>query len=211
MMSMKQMVQQRGSAKIGCLIAAGVALLLVLIMAMTMVGRYNGLVALQEKTEASWSEIDNQYKRRSDLIPQLIETVKGSKNYEEKVLTEVVKARAAATQPHLPSDPEGRAAYLGAQQQVTGALSRLLVTVEAYPDLKANAGFRDLQSQIEGTENRIAVARRDYIDRVKEYNTSLRKFPGNLVAGVFGFERVPQLQAATAEEREVPTIDFGDE
>lgn len=201
---------RRGAVSAGLIVLA-VILLILLAGGGCAASRYNSMVSGQERVDGAFSEIDNQYKRRNDLIPQLVETVKGSKNYEEKVLTEVVKARAAATQPQLPTDPEGRAAYLGAQQQVTGALSRLLVTVEAYPDLKANAGFRDLQSQIEGTENRITVARRDYIDRVKEYNTTLRKFPGNLVAGMFGFERVPQLEAATEAEREVPTIDFGDE
>ena len=188
-----------------------VFLLLILAGGGCAVARYNTMVAGQERVDGAFSEIDNQYKRRNDLIPQLVETVKGSKNFEENLLTEVTRARASVGQGQLPTDPAAREQYLSAQQNLGGALSRLLVTVEAYPDLKASAAFRDLQAQVEGTENRITTARRDYIERVKEYNTTLRKFPGNLVAGLFGFERVPQLEAATAEEREVPKIDFGDD
>ena len=201
---------RRGAVRAGLIVLA-VFLLVILAGGGCAVGRYNTMVSGQERVDGAFSEIDNQYKRRNDLLPQLISTVKGSANFEKSLLTEVTAARASVGKAQLPTDPEARAAYLGAQQQLGGALSRLLVTVEAYPDLKASAGFRDLQAQVEGTENRITNARRDYIERVKEYNTSLRKFPGNLVAGVFGFERVPQLEAATAEEREVPTIDFGDE
>jgi LemA protein len=177
------------------------------------VSRYNTMVSGQEKVDGALSGIGNQYKRRSDLIPQLVETVKGSASYEKGVLTEVTAARASVGKAPLPAAGSGDSAaageYLKAQQHLGASLSRLLVTVERYPDLKAGKGFLDLQTQIEGTENRIAVARTDYINAVKNYNTSLRKFPGNLIASSFGFERMPQLEAATAEEREVPKIDFG--
>ncbi|MFT7671079.1 MAG: LemA protein [Planctomycetota bacterium] len=156
--------------------------------------------------------MDNQYKRRFDLIPQLVTTVKGAANYEKSVLTEVTEARASVGRLQLPaspsSDPEAMGEYLKAQEGLGAAVGRLLMTSERYPELKATAGFLDLQSQIEGTENRIAVARTDYIGVVKDYNTTLRKFPGNLIAGAFGFERFPQMEAATGVEREVPTISF---
>lgn len=175
------------------------------------VSKYNGLVTGQEKIDSKFSEIDNQYKRRNDLIPQLVSAIKGSTSFEEKVLTQVTEARASVSKLQAPSDPEAQAAYLKAQQNLGGAMGRLMLVAEAYPDLKSTAGFRDLQAQIEGTENRIAVARRDYIDSVKDYNSALRRFPGNMVGDAFGMEKVPQLEAATVAEREVPTIDFGDD
>jgi LemA protein len=175
------------------------------------VSKYNGLVTGQEKIDSKFSEIDNQYKRRNDLIPQLVSAIKGSTSFEEKVLTQVTEARASVGKLQAPSDPEAQAAYLKAQQNLGGAMGRLMLVAEAYPDLKSTAGFRDLQAQIEGTENRIAVARRDYIDSVKDYNSALRRFPGNMVGDAFGMEKVPQLEAATVAEREVPTIDFGDD
>lgn len=174
------------------------------------VSRYNGLVSGSEKIDSKFSEIDNQYKRRNDLIPQLVSTIKGSTSFEESVLTQVTEARASVGKMQLPADPAAQAAYLQAQQNLGGALGKLMMVAEAYPDLKSTAGFRDMQSQIEGTENRIAVARRDYIDSIQDYNTSLRKFPGNVIGNMFGMEKVPQLEAATEVEREVPTIDFGD-
>jgi len=174
------------------------------------VSRYNGLVAGNEKIDSKFSEIDNQYKRRNDLIPQLVSAIKGSTNFEESVLTQVTEARASVGKMQLPSDPDAQAAYLQAQQNLGGALTKLMMVAEAYPDLKSTAGFRDLQGQIEGSENRIAVARRDYIDSIQDYNTALRKFPGNVVGNMFGMEKVTQLEAATDVEREVPTIDFGD-
>ncbi len=175
--------------------------------------RYNSLVSSQEAVDQKFSVIDVQFKRRADLIPQLVSTVKGSASYEKGVLTEVTAARASVGKLQMPanasSDPALLEQYLQGQQQLGGAVGRLLVTMEKYPDLKATAGFRDLQAQIEGTENRIAVARIDYVDAVKKYNTGLRQFPTNMIAGFFGFERLPQLQAATPEDREVPKIDFG--
>jgi LemA protein len=202
--------------KIGCLVAAGVALVLVAILAMTMVGRYNRLVTLQEGVEAAWSEIDNQYKRRFDLVPQLVNTVKGAADFEKSTLEAVTEARAsvgrAQLPPGLPQDPQKLQAYVQAQQGLSSALGRLFVVVERYPDIKANQNFLSLQDQLEGTENRIAVARRDYIDSVRLYNTARRRFPTNLVAGLFGFDARPQLQIDEGE-RETPQVefDFGNE
>lgn len=191
------------------LIALAVVLALVVGIGGCGVSRYNALVAGQERVDSKFSEIDNQYKRRNDLIPQLVSTIKGSTSFEESVLTQVTEARASVGQMQAPTDPAAQAAYLQAQQNLGGALSRLMLVAEAYPDLKSTAGFRDLQVQIEGTENRIAVARRDYIDSIQSYNTNLRKFPGNVIGGLFGMEKIPQLEAATEAEREVPVIDFG--
>jgi LemA protein len=142
----------------------------------------NTIPTLQERAKAAWSEVLNQYQRRADLIPNLVETVKGYASQESKVLTEVVEARAKATQVQLPPDiltnPEAFKKFQEAQGQLSGALARLLAVVENYPDLKSNQNFLALQSQLEGTENRIAIARRDYITAVKDYNTELRTIPG---------------------------------
>ncbi len=200
-----------GGAALNVLIAL---LILILALGGCGVSRYNGLVAGNEKIDSKFSEIDNQYKRRNDLIPQLVSTIQGSTSFEESVLTQVTEARASVGKlqlpANLPSDPAAQAAYLQAQQSLGNALGRMMMVAEAYPDLKSTAGFRDLQSQIEGTENRIAVARRDYIDSIQDYNTALRKFPGNFIGNMFGMDKVAQLEAATQAEREVPTIDFGD-
>ena len=142
----------------------------------------NTIPTLQERAKASWSEVLNQYQRRADLIPNLVETVKGYASQESKVLTEVIEARAKATQVQLPPDiltnPDAFQKFQEAQGQLTGALGRLLAVVENYPDLKSNANFLALQSQLEGTENRIAIARRDYIASVQAYNTEIRTIPG---------------------------------
>jgi len=197
--------------KMGCLIAAGVAVLVVLILGGTVVGKYNGLVTAQEKVSASWSEIDNQYKRRFDLIPQLVSTVQGAADFEKSTLESVIESRASVGRAQLPAglptDPAKLQAYIQAQQGLGAALSRLMVVVERYPELKANQNFLSLQDQLEGTENRIAVARRDYIDSVRVYNTSRRTFPTNLIAGMFNFNEQPQLQIE-AEQRETPKVDF---
>jgi LemA protein len=197
--------------KIGCAIAAGVAVLLLLIVGLMSVGRYNTLVSLQESTEAAWSEIDNQYKRRYDLIPQLVSTVQGAADFEKSTLEAVTEARAsvgrAQLPPGLPDNPQQLQNYIQAQQGLGAALGRLFVVVERYPEIKANQNFLSLQDQLEGTENRIAVARRDYIEAVRRYNTARRRFPTNLVAGLFGFDAVPQLQIDEGE-RETPQVDF---
>lgn len=205
------MTQPDSSARTGraALIVLAVLLALAVGIGGCGVSRYNALVAGQERIDSKFSEIDNQYKRRNDLIPQLVSTIKGSASFEESVLTQVTEARASVGKMQAPSDPAAQAAYVEAQQKLGGALSRLMLVAEAYPDLKSTAAFRDLQVQIEGTENRIAVARRDYIDSIQSYNTALRKFPGNVIGGLFGMEKVPQLEAASETEREVPAIDFG--
>ena len=207
----QQLPRQRGSAKIGCLAAAGVALLLVLIVGGIFMGRYNKLVTTQETIEAAWSEIDNQYKRRFDLIPQLVKTVQGAADFEKSTLEAVTEARASVGRAQLPAgvptDPAQLQAYVQAQQGLGSALSRLMVVVERYPEIKANQNFLSLQDQLEGTENRIAVARRDYIEAVRIYNTTRRRFPANLIAGMFGFEKQPQMQFDAAE-RETPQVEF---
>jgi LemA protein len=200
-----------GAAKAGCLVAIGVVVVIVLIIGGTAVGRYNQLVTAQEKIEAAWSEIDNQYKRRYDLIPQLVNTVKGAADFEKSTLEAVTEARASVGRAQLPAglptDPAQMQAYVEAQQSLGAALGRLMVVVERYPDIKANQNFLSLQDQLEGTENRIAVARRDYIDAVRIYNTTRRRFPANIIAGVFGFEKQPQLELEP-ESRETPKVEF---
>jgi len=202
---------ERGAVGKGCLIGGGLALVLVIVGAM-LTSSYNGLVTKKEKVAAAWSEIDNQYKRRFDLIPSLVETVKGSANFEKSTLESVTEARASVGRAQLPAnvptDPAQLQAYIAAQQGLGSALGRLMVIAEAYPDLKASAGFRDLQVQLEGTENRIAVARRDYIDSVLAYNTAIQKLPGNLVAGFAGMTPAAQLSIAEPE-RATPKVDFG--
>ena len=201
----------RGSMARGLLIAGGVIAVLLLVVVMAFIGRYNELVGRQEQVDAAWSEVDNQYKRRFDLVPQLVSTVQGAADFEKSTITEVTEARAsvgrAQMPPGLPEDPAQLQAYNQAQQGLGAALSRLLVVVERYPDLKASANFLALQDQLEGTENRIAVARRYYIDAVRVYNTLRRRFPANLIAGMFGFEAVPQLQIDEGE-RDTPQVDF---
>jgi len=210
-MPIHRTIRQRGFAKAGCLMAGGAVLLVALIAVFMFVGRYNSLVALQEKTEAAWSEIDNQYKRRFDLIPQLVSTVKGAADFEKSTLLAVTDARAsvgrAQLPPGLPSDPTQLQNYVQAQQGLGSALGRLFVVVERYPELKANQNFLSLQDQLEGTENRIAVARRDYIEAVRSFNTTVRSFPANLIAGMFDFEKLPQMQFDETE-RELPKVEF---
>jgi len=202
---------RRGFARMGCLVAAGVVLIIVLIIGGTAVGRYNTLVTGQERIEAAWSEIDNQYKRRFDLIPTLVNTVKGSADFEKSTLMAVTEARASVGRAQLPAglptDPAQMQAYAKAQQGLGAALGRLMVVVERYPEIKANQNFLALQDQLEGTENRIAVARRDYIDAVRIYNTARRRFPANIIAGMFGFEKQLQLELEP-EVRETPKVEF---
>jgi LemA protein len=168
-----------------------VGLLLVTSAALSGCG-YNELQRQDESVKAAWSEVVNNYQRRSDLIPNLVATVKGFAAQEERVLVEVTAARSKATSiqltPELINDPVAFQKYQEAQGQLTGALSRLLAVTENYPDLKSNANFRDLQVQLEGTENRITVARKRYIDAVQSYNVTVRQFPTNLTAKMFDFE-----------------------
>jgi len=173
-------------------------------------GAYNRLVSLQQGTESSWAQVENQYKRRADLVPNLVQTVQGAANFEKSTLTEVVQARAAATQVKVdPANvtPEQLAQFEKAQGQLSSALSRLLVSVERYPELKANANFRDLQAQLEGTENRIAVERQRFNEAVRAYNTAVRQFPGSLVAGLGHFAPKPYFQAPAGSENP-PKVNF---
>jgi LemA protein len=175
---------------------------------------YNTLQMQDEAIKAGWSEVLNQYQRRADLVPNLVNTVKGYAAHEAKVLTEVTAARARigqlAVTPELVNDPAALQKFQAAQGELTGALSRLLVVSENYPQLKADASFRDLQAQLEGTENRITVARNRYIKTVQDYNVTVRSFPSNLTAMMFGHQ--PKANFTVENEQAIsapPTVDFG--
>lgn len=171
---------------------------------------YNGLVGMDEGVQTKWADVETQYQRRADLIPNLVNTVKGYAAHESETLQAVVEARAKATSVNI--DPSNMSAeqianFQKAQDGVSSALSRLLVTVEKYPDLKANENFKELQAQLEGTENRISVARRDYNEAARKYNTTLRSFPKNILAGMFGFEKKAYFEAQEGSEQ-APTVQF---
>jgi LemA protein len=175
---------------------------------------YNTLQSMDEQVKAAWSEVLNQYQRRADLIPNLVNTVKGFAAQEQQVLLGVTEARAKATSiqatPELVDNPQAFERFVAAQREVTGALSRLLAVAENYPQLKSDQNFRDLQAQLEGTENRIAVARQRYIKAVQEFNTTVRQFPVNLTAMMFSFKPKPQF--SVEDEKAIakpPTVDFG--
>jgi LemA protein len=173
----------------------------------------NTIPTLEEQAKAKWADVQNQYQRRADLIPNLVETVKGFAKQEREVLTQVVEARAKATQVKVDAstvtDPARFKEFQDAQNQLSGALGRLLVVVERYPELKSNQNFLALQSQLEGTENRIAVARRDYIDSVRAYNTELRTFPGVIWATIwYRSNRPMETFTATPESQKPPTVKF---
>lgn len=171
---------------------------------------FNGLVSMDEGVQTKWADVETQYQRRADLIPNLVNTVKGYAAHESETLQAVVEARAKATSMNI--DPSNMSAeqianFQKAQDGVSSALSRLLVTVEKYPDLKANENFKELQAQLEGTENRISVARRDYNESARKYNTTLRSFPKNILAGMFGFEKKAYFEAQEGSEQ-APTVQF---
>ncbi|CAD84825.1 MULTISPECIES: LemA family protein [Nitrosomonas] len=175
---------------------------------------YNTLQSTNEQVQSSWSEVLNQYQRRADLIPNLVNTVKGFAAQEKEVLLGVTEARSRAgsiqVSPELIDDPEAFARFQNAQGELTGALSRLLAIAENYPQLKSDANFRDLQAQLEGTENRIAVARNRYIKAVQEYNVTVRSFPGNLTAMMFGFKVKPNFTVENEKALSTPpAVDFG--
>lgn len=183
---------------------------LLLIVYSSIKGTYNTMVQRDESISTAWAQVENQYQRRADLIPNLVNTVKGYADFEQETLTGVIEARAKATSVSIdPSNlsPEAIANFEQAQQGVSSALSRLLVTVERYPDLKANQQFQQLQVQLEGTENRISVERRNFNDVVQGYNTYIRSFPKNLYANMFGFETKGYFQAAAGSET-VPEVSF---
>ncbi len=175
---------------------------------------YNDFQRLDEEVKASWSEVLNQFQRRADLIPNIVATVKGEANFEQETLTKVIEARAKATSiqatPELVNDPAAFAKFQQAQGELSGALSRLLVVSEQYPNLKTNQGFQDLRVQLEGTENRITVARNRYIKAISSYNVLVRSFPSNLTAMVMSYDVKPTF--AVQNEAQIsapPTVDFG--
>ena len=174
---------------------------------------YNSFQQLDEQTKAAWAEVINQYQRRADLIPNIVNTVKGEANFEQETLTKVIEARAKATSiqvtPETLNNPEAFNKFQQAQGELGSALSRLMVTVERYPDLKANKGFSDLRVQLEGTENRITVARNRYIQTVQEYNVLARSFPSNLTAMVFSYQPKPSFTVQNeAQISTPPQVDF---
>jgi LemA protein len=175
---------------------------------------YNELQVKDEQIKSNWSEVLNQYQRRADLVPNLVNTVKGYATHEKEVLEQVTKARAQVgsmqATPELINDPQAFAKFQAAQSQLTSALSRLLVVSENYPQLKADSNFRDLQAQLEGTENRIAVARHRYIQAVQDYNVSVRSFPSNLTAKMFGYTVKPNFSVENEQAISTPPkVDFG--
>jgi len=195
------------------LIMLGVIAVVVILALLVLVPVINKIPTQDEEVNAAWSQVSNQYQRRADLIPNLVNTVKGYAAHEKEVLTQVTEARAKVGQMAITKDiltnPQAFSQFQAAQSQLSSALSRLLLVVERYPDLKANQNFLTLQSQLEGTENRISVARRDYIQAVKNFNTTLRTIPGRWVAAFFYPEmQVKQNFTAQPEAEQVPTVDF---
>ncbi len=195
---------------VGCSVAGGI-LLIVALLVIWGINAYNNLVTLNETVNQSWSQVENQYQRRADLIPNLVNTVKGYANFEKSVLTEVTEARASVGKitvtKEVLDDPQAFQKFQAVQGQLSNAISRLLVTVENYPDLKANENFLQLQAQLEGTENRIAVERRKFNQTVQNYNTSIKRFPNSIFANVFGFKD-KQYFKATAGSETPPKVEF---
>lgn len=187
-----------------------ITIVVIALVALWGISSYNGLVSMDENVSNSWANVETQYQRRSDLIPNLVNTVKGYAKHESQTLEAVMAARSQATQVKIdPSNctPQQLAAYQKAQGDVTTALGKLLAITENYPDLKANQNFLELQSQLEGTENRINVARKDFNDTAKKYNTSLRRFPRNIIASMFGFEKRAYFEAEAGAEK-APKVEF---
>jgi LemA protein len=183
---------------------------LVVVLVFSMCGSYNGAVSKEENVKKAWSQVENQYQRRADLIPYLVNTVKGYANFEQQTLTAVVQARASATQVKVdPNEltPENIQRFEQAQQGLSGALGKLLMITENYPDLKANQSFLGLQQQLEGTENRISVERKNFNEAVNDYNSSIRRFPTNLLVGMFGFTPKGYFQATAGSDR-APEVKF---
>lgn len=187
-----------------------ITVVVIALVAIWGISSYNGLVSMDENVSNQWANVETQYQRRSDLIPNLVNTVKGYAKHESETLESVMAARSQATQVKIdPSNctPQQLAAYQKAQGDVTTALGKLLAITENYPDLKANQNFLELQSQLEGTENRINVARKDFNDTAKKYNTSLRRFPRNIIASMFGFEKHNYFEAEAGAEK-APKVEF---
>lgn len=177
----------------------------------TGISKYNTLVQEEQTVEQSWAQVENQYQRRADLIPNLVNTVKGAADFEQETLTDVVEARSKASSIQINADdlddPQQMQQFQQAQEQLSGALSRLLVTVEKYPEIKANENFRDLQVQLEGTENRISTERQRFNEAVQSYNTTVESFPDNMFAGLFGFDQKAYFEADEGAS-EVPEVNF---
>lgn len=196
--------------KKGCLIPIIIVVFLV-IMAFVWGSRvYNGMVTMQENVTSQWGNVETQYQRRADLIPNFVNTVKGAAEFEQSTLTQVIEARAKATQVKIdPTNmtPEALQQFQQAQGELSSALGRLMVVVEKYPELRATQNFRDLQVELEGTENRISVERRKFNEVAKSYNTYIRRFPQNFLAGMFGFESKPYFEAMEGSEK-APEVKF---
>ncbi len=192
------------------IIPIGIVVLLIIWVVSSYFSNYNRFVEMDETVEGQWAQVETAYQRRADLIPNLVETVKGYADFEQETLTGVIEARAKATQVNVdPSNltPEAIAQFEEAQQGLSSALSRLLVTVERYPNLKADQQFLNLQAQLEGTENRIAVARNRYNDSVRDYNQTIRKFPAQIYASIAGFEQKGYFEAAEGSDQ-APQVNF---
>ncbi len=172
---------------------------------------HNGLVTSEENVNSAWAQVENQYQRRADLVPNLVNTVKGAADFEQQTLTDVIEARSKATSVNINANdlnnPEAFQQFQQAQGQLSGALSRLLVTVEKYPQLQANKNFRDLQAQLEGTENRISTERMRFNKAAQSYNTKTRRFPASLIASISGFDQKQYFKADEGAEQ-APTVDF---
>lgn len=187
-----------------------IVIAVVAIIAIWGVTSYNGMVKMEETVNTEWSNVENQYQRRSDLIPNLVNTVKGYASHEKETFQAVVDARTKATQMTISADdltPEKMQEFQKVQGEVGSALGRLLAITEAYPDLKANENFKELQAQLEGTENRISVERKKFNDAARSYNTAIRTFPRNLLAGMFGFDKRPYFEAEEGAEK-APKVEF---
>ncbi len=198
-----------GKIGLGCL---ALVILIVVIVGLSLAGTYNRLVTLGQETDKQWSQVENQYQRRSDLVPNLVATVQGAAQFEKSTLEDVVSARASVGRAQItpgaaPTNPAQLAQYEQAQNSLGAALQRLMVVVERYPELKANQNFRDLQAQLEGTENRIAVARMDYNKAAQDYNTARLRFPTNLIANTFGFKEKAYFKATPGAEK-APSVQF---
>ncbi len=196
--------------KIGCGVGVGLIIIAIIFIS-SIVGVYNNLVTLDEQVTQSWSQVENQYQRRTDLIPNLVNTVKGVADFEKETFTQVTEARSRVNQINVSSDmlnnPQAFQKFQAAQDNLGSALSRLLVTVEKYPELKANENFLQLQAQLEGTENRISVERRKFNQSVQGYNTTIRRFPANIVANFSGFNEKQYFEAVEGSDI-APKVEF---
>ena len=187
-----------------------IVVVILALLFLTGIRRYNRFITIEERVTNQWANVESVYQRRADLIPNLVSTVRGYADFEQETLTQVIEARAKATSVNVDANnlnPQSLAAFQQAQEGLGSALSRLLVTIERYPELKANQNFLELQSQLEGTENRIAVERRRYNEVVREYNTGIRRFPSNVIASVTGFEPKGYFEATEGSET-APVVEF---